>query len=119
MKTWEMIKMLGENPKLKFVTKRNGVATEPLTISDFGYISWEKQSYGVPSLKANEEWELIREPVPVWEAIKALIEGKKVICIGASFCSAICYFQKGNKQIHSLSETCLISGTWHIEQEVN
>jgi len=70
-KTSEMIAMLEKNPKLKFINK-NGY----IVCSDGCFIKI-CDSY---HLSLQEDWQLVREPVPVWEAIKAFKEGKTISC---------------------------------------
>lgn len=85
-KTSEMIAMLEENPRLKFTRRK----------ATFGYggaveckngilrgVDGEHYPF-VLSLhnEVMDDWQLVREPpVPVWEALKAWMEGKTVYCI--------------------------------------
>ena len=78
-KTWEVIKMLTENPKLKFEA-RNDIGTI-LKNENRGVRFYENgenvQRYGV---MIYEEWTLVQESVSFMEAIKAYHEGKPVRC---------------------------------------
>jgi hypothetical protein len=89
-KTWEVIKMLTENPKQKF---KNDEQYEMSVCDDNGcmYLEYKgKQSLGGVNgnlrIVTNEvgwkpdEWELIQQPVTFMEAVKAYSEGKTIRC---------------------------------------
>lgn len=72
-KTWEVIKMLSENPNLKFRTYCSDVFK-----SENGYIVFENIDCidGFDgNFTGNEEWTLIQEPVDFMTAVKS---GKKI-----------------------------------------
>lgn len=72
-KTWEVIKMITENPKLKFRTYCSDVFKD-----ENGYIVFENIDCidGFDgNFKGNEEWTLIQEPVDFMTAVKS---GKKI-----------------------------------------
>jgi len=107
-----MIKMLTENPKLRF--KRQ--STESIyELGESEFLTVVGKSYCSANIRIDDEWTLVREPVPVWEAIKALTEGKVVECI-ADKCSGCdgkckgCVFP-GDRV---LSIEMVKTGTWYI-----
>lgn len=84
MKTWEMMKVLTENPDAKFVR-----LDCPSLVYHFldGRIvvdrTYEKNDKYIDGpLNLNADWELVDELVPFEEALKALREGKTVECRG-------------------------------------
>ena len=90
MKTSEAIAMLEKNPKLRFKNTRHDGVETVIYISDYGYFNavvthngkvkdYSKGLYNFyGNFKPNADWQLVREPVPAWEAIKAFCEGKSV-----------------------------------------
>lgn len=89
--TWEVMKMLTENPKLKF-TANSGL--EYTMGVDEGYFYFKvfdnNGEYVNPDKYAGERfngnievdsvWTLMQEPVPFMEAVKAYKEGKTIWC---------------------------------------
>ena len=97
MKTWEVIKMLSENPKLKFVTGHfnylgfdcKNVLSWGDCLDDFKHHKPGREfniinKNNVKNL--NLDWELVKEPVHWKDAIEAWLDGKKV------------YFMDNNKK---------------------
>jgi len=82
MKTSEMIALLEENPKLRLISEGNHEISGKIIMScdDRDFLTPEGINSNIRFLSLKRDWELIREPVPVWEAIKALCEGEKVHC---------------------------------------
>ena len=80
MKTSEMIAMLEKNPELKFESKKGSSYSTNLTASSsLGTIDIMRDGIREwVSVGIDRDWQLVREPVPVWEAIKALCEGKLI-----------------------------------------
>jgi len=107
-----MIAMLEENPKLKFKRQRNGDIYE---LGENGFVSTVGRSGLSANMRIDDDWQLIREPVPVWEAIKALTEGKKTV---------ECEYKPAYKAIYSnrMSDLAAIpidnikNGTWYIRE---
>jgi hypothetical protein len=85
VKTWEMIKMLTENPKLKFKLVGTGIGENTVGITN-NKIVWTDISC-MPRLVltfstlTKNEWKLIQEPVTWQEAIQAWIDGKTIYTI--------------------------------------
>ena len=74
-KTWEVIKMITENPKLKFRTRTN---CSDVFKDENGYIVFENTDCvdGFDgNFKGDEEWILVQEPVDFMTAVKS---GKKI-----------------------------------------
>jgi len=86
MKTWEMIKMLSENTKLRFdaLVEYPGYI-QAMQVFKYGNAIALNIKDGSPKFLTMDgnimaaDWQLVREPVPVWEAIKALMADKKSI----------------------------------------
>ena len=127
MKTSEMIAMYETNKcpeKLKFVSLggkielRDGILTwinsgKPLTLNLCGH-NLNGPGHTTAGTIDKYDWTLVREPVPVWEAIKAFVEGKTIRCdmvsCGGSFCLSI----KGTGG-NNFSTAWLEHGKWYIE----
>jgi hypothetical protein len=80
-KTWEMVKMLTENPDMQFKKVSDGLifkcGTKISNCKEVGrYIS---QASGECAL-LTDEWELVQQPIPFMEAVKAYSEGKTIRC---------------------------------------
>lgn len=129
MKTSEMIAMLEQNPKLKFKSQTGYIAS----VNEFtGLFRWQHPQ-GTTGISNNlrllsipgdiaDDWTPCREPVPVWEAIKALLsEGKTVTCEyqpSVAFKKEIYRFNKNDMHIQHIFSTILLSaGVWYIEDE--
>jgi len=109
MQTWEMVKKLAENPKLRFKSKKDGSIIS--LYKDIMF--WDGDLSLVPELNVFEEWELISEPVPVWEAVKAICEGKIIYCECFKESGKVCRF---NEQLCPLPLVgCITSGKWFIK----
>lgn len=124
MKTWEMIAMLEKNPKLRF-TDNSLVGADYLANVVGMYnnrLSWIRPNgevfndFPVTIKNMNLDWELVREPVPVWEAIKAFVmEGKNISCVADG--SEVKFTIKCNADYkHAFSNVFILTGTWYIEE---
>lgn len=87
LKTWEMVKALTENPKLKFKSKTHIAYTEGSLLRleyRFAGIKSSGANGNLRLLNANgfnaDEWELVPEPVPFMEAVKAYVKGNMIEC---------------------------------------
>lgn len=122
IKTWEMIKALTENPKLRFKTGLNSFVQ---VNKEDGSIIWtNKDGSNVGSLvdrfilysngpcydNLHIDWELVREPVPWQEALQAWIDGKEVI---REMTGTSCIFSKNNS--FTVGRIELIEGKWFIK----
>lgn len=100
-KTREAFKLLSENPKLVFELEDPCLDIRRRLWRDDEYFMYgviEKGSekvleYNLPNgyqfggnISINDGWQIVREPVPAWEAIKAFCEGKGVSCKYKEFC---------------------------------
>jgi hypothetical protein len=76
MKTWEMIKMLEENPELKFKCSESRPV---LRIYGPGLV-WETKdgSMTPASMILSDDWQLVRTPVTWQEALQAWVDGKTI-----------------------------------------
>ena len=84
MKTSEMIAMLENNPDLKFKSSHPFIKNNFIYVDEYGIVRWGGEGQNgelfIVIGKKADNWALVREPVPVWEAFKALIEGKTIRC---------------------------------------
>ncbi len=120
MRTSEMIAMLEKNPKLKFAKNGSIAAENVIEVNKFGDIL-TLQSVR-PCLNISNDYSLVREPVPVWEAIKALTEGKTVECecpgcvtIGASCHDNPQTFEPKKGGSYRFCSSQLQKGKWFIK----
>ena len=125
-KTWELLKMaeereygfnksVGERPKYR---DSNG-----------NVVVFDKNAYGkglflsngfpLKLALVNTEWELIQQPIPFMEAVKAYSEGKTIRCEGLSGFTYIykrCCgddFRDTNGSAPCVGE--ILEGTWYVE----
>lgn len=78
-KAWEVVKMLSENPKLRF--KLVNPDDYIVFVDAYGKIvAYSDCGYASPLFYKDDTWELLQEPMTFVEAIKALKEGKTVRC---------------------------------------
>ena len=90
MKTWQMIKALTEDPKLKFRSKDGFIASVHDAILRLEYRERYSCINGNIRLIAHDgfnadEWEIVPQFIPFDEAVKAAIDGKKpTIVLGSS-----------------------------------
>ena len=122
-KTWEVVKMLMENPRLRFEAKINKkksnmwIDTEGDLVMD---VVETAPDYSITDNEwLNAEWHLVETPVTWQEALQAFIDGKRVKCIcDVDFCDFndnCCYFSLNQPDmcIHGLKH-----GQWFIVPEV-
>jgi len=131
LKTWEMIKALTENPKLKFKSEDGHIASIFRTNFQLEYRNHNSNAGGNIRLLTEggfkaDEWELVPQPVSFTEAVKAAIEGKRptIVLEGLRYTLIaekslrdIGYwllFNCENGTTHSIS-TGMIDGLWTIE----
>lgn len=122
-KTWEIIKMLSENPNLRFKAMPYSEAKtffDEACLVD-GVLCWEgNNAYPLQIAigKYDIDWQLVEIPVTWQEALQALIDGKRVKCIcDVDFCDFndnCCYFSLNHPDmcIHGLKH-----GQWFIVPE--
>ena len=109
-KTWEAMKMLTENPKLRF---RQTGCDAILRVTNNEIKVWHNDNYDYEEdLLITETWALIKQLVTWQEAIPAMLDGKtiRVECEGCGFCRF---------NIEKQDEVCteaFSSGTWYIEE---
>ena len=110
MKTSEMIAMLEKNPKLTFKNKDDSARVNRLKNPSVS-------SFSLDFLLQDNDWELVPEPVPAWEAIKALCEGKKIEWHSTDE-SKKSYYHPSDlthfQRVIALED--FINGTWYIEE---
>jgi hypothetical protein len=85
-KTWEITKALTENPNHEFKRVSDGMIFRTSKQIENGkevarYISQITSSKGwADCVTLSDEWELIQQPIPFMEAVKAYSEGKTIRC---------------------------------------
>lgn len=124
MKTWEMVKALQENPRLKFKNKR---AEGTIFVNESGYLVWDKDDQQELTLtfpgfskncsgNINDGWEVVQEPVDFMPAVNS---GKRMRPVGEqkymSIQEVIIRFY--TTQPHGQGGIIeLMNGLWEIEQ---
>jgi hypothetical protein len=128
MKTWEMIKELSENPKLKF---NNGI--HKVKISDitkrivWAYADEKEEPFiifsNAPGAVDNLhiEWELIPQEVPWQEALQAWLDGKTVSCRveacdnQVNLATRYIHYGDSNETRYPLGKVEFTKGKWYID----
>ena len=108
MKTSEMIAMLEKNPKLSFKGEEyvfNSIKSP------------EGVSFTLDFLLKDIDWQLIREPVPVWEAIKALTEGEIIKCEMNAFDWFYLSPEKIERGGTEFDMSWIKKGKWYIKED--
>lgn len=126
MKTSEMIAMLEDNPKLKF-RRETFDPVAFITLDVFGHLinGYTKEPWNIVLSSCDQvidNWQLVREPVPVWEAIKAVTEGKTAVCEYTQEYNPVVRafrFSKDDLKGFAFHADLIISGTWYIEDPSN
>lgn len=112
MKTSEMIAMLEKNPKFKFEAINPVHPESHIAGITNNVLCWNGDiSFPLRLNFGNDyehDWQLVREPVPAWEAVKAFCEGKSV-----SYVTPEGDEWKFEKQVLYESNR-LINSTWYI-----
>lgn len=121
-KTWEVVKILMENPRLRFEAKINKKKSNMWIDTDGDLVMDVVKTAPDYPITDNEwlnaEWQLVETPVTWQEALQALIDGKRVKCIcDVDFCDFndnCCYFSLNHPDmcIHGLKH-----GQWFIVPE--
>lgn len=124
MKTWEMIKALTENPKLKFTRVSDGrdFKTNATKISDGGIVDYyvsEIAGGGSECIALKDDWEQIREPVDFMTAVKAFREGRTAKCKTVGIGTRIYKPDLNNALFDQYKDPItineIIEGKWFIE----
>lgn len=140
MRTSEMIAMLEKNPKLKFETLAYGARRT--FYNNEGYLRYDVYFPGSNKIMdsdkmgggfngnfgINMDWQLVREPVPMWEALQAWAGGKTVKCSLSTtdketrhntgiYQGDAPYLQDGNGL--GISKDEITTGKWFIEDSPN
>jgi hypothetical protein len=124
-KTWEMYKMLTENKELKFKRVGDGMEvnfSKKIKNGKFADYYLHQSNGECPML--SDEWELIQQPIPFMEAVKAYSEGKTIRCELGMQTST--YPSNGipdcmvDKE-HNLAVSCreIMEGKWFIVEDSN
>lgn len=129
-KTWEMVKAITENPRLKFkgyLYIDNIKTNRPVYVTvngDNGIVDQLENEFRI-----DEEWELVQQSVPFMEAVKAYAEGKTIECeiedrkhvykpnAHTQLARDYGYELKGAVIGLGVSTTEILKGTWYICNE--
>jgi len=120
MKTSEMIAMLEKNPKLKF--KRKGWSLNDdiyVSASRNKVIDFFNTTKNHVFFIDKDDWQLVRESVPVWEAVKAYTEGKNITCEYTDNYERTHKFTLNHSDNTVFAEGILARGKWYIEDSPN
>ena len=130
LKTSEAFAALEANPKIK-LENHNGNKRTVISIGLYGYFIANVFVDGVEvdpikgaynfcgNFTPESIWTLVREPVPVWEAIKAYCEGKKAYCVFKTFGDKEGRFYLQGSNNWGFSGKLLTEGKWFIEDTPN
>lgn len=117
-KTWEAIKMLSENPNLKFqLTDKNHHYSYLYIDTDIiEFKNYDKVSIAI---NINDEWELIQEEVGILDAIKAFKLGKTIYCLynQDKFIYDSNYYELKNNYGLSITYNEILNGHWYIQED--
>lgn len=126
MKTSEMFAMLEKNPKLTLVCRKGGneyfMTTETVFSTYYksyakrdGQIITHRSGHFFGNINFDDDWQLVREPVPGWEAIKALGEGKSIEWHSDNDREILC-FSKNDKPEWAVNLNIFFTGKWYINE---
>jgi hypothetical protein len=130
LKTWEMIKALTENPKLKFKNTSHIATVDGagwLRLEFLGGFESSGPSGNLSLARGNDEWKLVQEPVDFMKAITAYATGKTIRCEvlnpKTNDISEYHYIPDGDKFGEIISDEFesgislreILEGAWYIE----
>lgn len=120
MKTWEVIKVLTDDPSKKFERVGDKVKFKLSSKIDAGqvighYLEGLNTSY--ESIRLDDDWELVREPVDFMTAVKELKNGKTIESHSPFGKRRYKPFQDVLEDQHgtSVSSHEILEGKWYIE----
>lgn len=127
-KTWEVMKMLAENPTLKFKNLSFNYGKEAyLSVdSDDAYAFFYSNvntdsSINKMTIEIGDEWELINSEVNFTTAIKAHNEGKTIYCIIGNekftYEATLSTVLRDDEGL-AISSDEIVKGKWYIVQSV-
>lgn len=111
-KTWEMLKMLEENPKLKFKKTSWGEGSY-ITPLETGKVINEYKLFHKIIYAIDDRWILIQEPISWQEAVEAIIDGKNIRALCRDCSVSNCYFKACDS--NSICIDGIKNGVWFIE----
>ena len=129
MKTSEMFAMLEKNPKLTFVCRNgdNEYFMTSETVFNTYYKSYAKKNGQVitqrgegdffGNINFDDNWQVIREPVPSWEAIKALSEGKSIEWHSDNDREILCFSKNDKPESEwAVNLNIFFTGKWYVNE---
>ncbi len=118
MKTWEMYKIATENTKAMF--KRLLLSNDDIYhFNDKGQLRVFDKDYYYPSIKIDEDWELVPREVTWQEAIQAWLNGKDISIEygGGTFIQKYaCRFGVLENQFDGFGAKLFTDGKWYIKE---
>jgi hypothetical protein len=118
--TGEVITMLELNPKLEFrCVKGNTGEYETISVNH-GRMCWGGDNRYPLFIVVEKplEWELIQQPIPFMEAVKAYSEGKAIRCEWNGGYKE--YLPCGLKCVNTtFAANDILNGKWYIKEEPN
>jgi len=132
VKLSQVIAALEKDPKLICNAIDSFGDKHELSINEHGYLRYRKtrgDGYYIDpakhsggqfngNLNLEYDWQIVPQPVSVWEALKAWAEdGKEIRCkpSGTSCGHDECTYKSGD--CGAISRHCIIAGTWYIPEE--
>lgn len=134
-KTWEVIKMLTENPRLNFSQVDEYGVKHVLQVQDEFF--YYRQDDALGNMNGNimitDEWVLLQQPVTFIEAVNAYADGKTIRLErgnriigkliprkGKSYCTNqdfwVRLYGNAEEESRNLSAIEILEGTWYIEE---
>ena len=122
--TWEAIKMLTEDSKLKFEDRNTGsrVLMARKEEGNCASIVIKTTGFYNNKLLLQNEWVLVQQPVSFTEAVKASYKGKTIYCVLPQ--SEYAYISKIDKlesltdsNGNGLSTQEILEGKWYIKED--
>jgi hypothetical protein len=123
-KTWEVYEKLTSDRNLEFRRVSDG---KKYRINDFDALLPDAVIKGETccwhGIKLDDEWELIQQPIPFMEAVKAYSEGKTIRCERKSDFVSFKISGKGKSILEMLELDCgatlscadVLEGKWYVE----
>jgi hypothetical protein len=111
-KTWEVIKMLDENPKLKFRCLTDCGLHKNISVIN-NTVCWAKDLPLYVAVDSEIKWSLVQQPVSFMEAVQAFKEGKTITEMYSPFHSI---YGKNEARMMEISAEEILTGNWFMEE---
>jgi len=120
-KTWEAIKMMTENPKLRFRYSCKLSLSQKVEVDIF-VDNYRLINFNCAYLDPEFEWEMVREPIEFRKAVEAFNKGYRIRCVTGNDRVKI-FNPKSHMEFlkestgESVSVEEVLMGTWFIDDE--